>query len=173
MKFLNLIILTFLSFLTIGQEDWILYPKNNNSSINNKRYTSIINDTLPNFNRKIKKTDSLVNYITKDGFLLVNKDIRIDSLNKLLKKYGTYNLYSVQLSFSQETDVIKKLRKRFIELYPNEELYDEYNAPNIYLYAGKFYSRNDATLLKKQLEHSFENTMVVMKSFPLLESQFD
>jgi hypothetical protein len=77
----------------------------------------------------------------------------------------------VQLIVSQETQLIKDTRKNFIQNFPNETLYDEYIAPNIFLYAGKFHSKSDAVLLKKKMEDFFNNTMVVMKSFSLSAGQ--
>ena len=171
MRFFSLILLVSFSLLSYGQEDWILYQKHKESSITNNKKVSILNDSAPyNTTKSETKDSSVLNYITKNGFLTFKKDVRIDSLNNFLKKYGSYNLYSVQISFSQETDEIKKTRKKFIQSFPNEILYDEYTAPNIFLYAGKFYSRNDALILKRQLENSFDNTMVVKKSFSLIKS---
>ncbi len=77
----------------------------------------------------------------------------------------------MQLIVSQETQLMKDTRKNFIQNFPNETLYDEYIAPNIFLYAGKFHSKSDAVLLKKKMEDFFNNTMVVMKSFSLSAGQ--
>ena len=160
------------SLISSSQENWTLYPKEKKYFKDNNEKISILSDSIPIHSKKYKLNDtSSMSYITKNGFLTVDKDVRIDSLNNLLKHYGSYKLYSVQISISQDTDNIRKLRKKFIESHPNEILYDEYTAPNIFLYAGKFYSRNDAILLKKQLEPSFQNTMIVMKSFPIIKSQ--
>lgn len=174
MKIFSSIILISCCTLISSQENWTLYQKENIESTTNNEKVSILNDSFSNPIKKHQLKDtSSVRYITKNGFLSVNKDVRIDSLNNFLKEYGSYNLYSVQISFSQETDEIRKLRKKFIESHPNEILYDEYTAPNIFLYAGKFQSRNDAILLKKKLEHSFENTMIVKRSFPLTKPQIE
>ena len=45
-------------------------------------------------------------------------------------------------------------------------LFDEYIAPNIFLYSGKFQDYNNAVFSKMKLEEVFENTLVVRKSFP-------
>ena len=45
-------------------------------------------------------------------------------------------------------------------------LFDEYIAPNIFLYSGKFQDYNNAVFSKMRLEEVFENTLVVRKSFP-------
>ena len=88
-----------------------------------------------------------INYIAEKGFVVYNKDFRLDSLNKFLAENGKYKGYSIQLVVSQETQKSKKLEK-FIENFPEETLYDEYIAPNIYLYAGKFRKKHDAVYVK-------------------------
>jgi hypothetical protein len=45
------------------------------------------------------------------------------------------------------------------------EIFDEYIAPNIFLYSGLFQDYNQATLYKK-LEILFKNTLVVRKKIP-------
>jgi hypothetical protein len=45
-------------------------------------------------------------------------------------------------------------------------LFDEYIAPNMFLYSGKFQDYNNAVFSKMKLEEVFENTLVVRKSFP-------
>lgn len=118
------------------------------------------------------KVDQLIDtsqlkYINDLGFLLISKDERIDSLNKYLAKTGTFKGFSVQICVSQETDKIRNTRKSFVENFPSEFLYDEYIAPNIFLYAGKYYTKHDAISFKKKLEPFFDNTMVIAKDFPL------
>ena len=46
------------------------------------------------------------------------------------------------------------------------EIFDEYIAPNIFLYSGLFQDYNQATLYKKKLEIIFKNTLVVRKKIP-------
>ena len=50
--------------------------------------------------------------------------------------------------------------------FPKRTLFDEYIAPNIFLYAGKFQDYNSAELFKKELEKVFKNTLIVRKKFP-------
>ena len=50
--------------------------------------------------------------------------------------------------------------------FPERILFDEYKAPNIFLYAGKFQDYNSAELFKKELESVFKNTLIVRKKFP-------
>jgi hypothetical protein len=47
-------------------------------------------------------------------------------------------------------------------------LFDEYIAPNVFLYSGKFQDYNNAVFSKMKLEKVFGNTLVVRKSFPYL-----
>tara|TARA_B100000963_G_scaffold278697_1_gene247103 strand:- start:560 stop:1066 length:507 start_codon:yes stop_codon:yes gene_type:complete len=163
MKIIFIITLVIYSKIAICQEKWTLYPKgstNEGDKLINKQDSSIKykDSSLETFTFK-------KNYISGTGFLTISKDVRIDSLNKYLKDYEKNEFYSIQLSFSQETEMIKVLRKKFVEIFPDETLYDEYIAPNIYLYAGRFYSRNDAVFLKHKLDMEFENTMIVKKKF--------
>tara|TARA_B100000925_G_scaffold139354_1_gene104430 strand:+ start:97 stop:603 length:507 start_codon:yes stop_codon:yes gene_type:complete len=165
MKIIYVITLIIYSKIAICQEKWTLYPKNNTNEedtlINRQDYSTKYEDSSaePLIYKK--------NYISETGFLTTSKDVRIDSLNKYLKEYEKNDFFSIQLSFSQETEIIKILRKKFVEIFPDETLYDEYIAPNIYLYAGKFYSRNDAVFLKHKLDEEFENTMIVKKKFSI------
>jgi hypothetical protein len=46
------------------------------------------------------------------------------------------------------------------------EIFDEYIAPNIFLYSGLFQDYNQAALYKKKLEIIFKNTLVVRKKIP-------
>jgi hypothetical protein len=46
------------------------------------------------------------------------------------------------------------------------EIFDEYKAPNIFLYSGLFQDYNQAALYKKKLEIIFKNTLVVRKKIP-------
>tara|TARA_B100001287_G_scaffold245982_1_gene223663 strand:- start:2251 stop:2757 length:507 start_codon:yes stop_codon:yes gene_type:complete len=165
MKIIYVITLVIYSKIIICQEKWTLYPKNNTNekdTLIDKQDYSIKYEDSSTEPFKLKK-----NYISETGFLTISKDVRIDSLNKYLKEYEKNDFFSIQLSFSQETEIIKTLRKKFVEIFPNETLYDEYIAPNIYLYAGKFYSRNDAVFLKHKLDKEFENTMIVKKKFSI------
>ena len=50
--------------------------------------------------------------------------------------------------------------------FPEMILFDEYIAPNIFLYSGKFQDYNNAIFSKMKLGEVFENTLVVRKRFP-------
>jgi hypothetical protein len=154
-----------LALTSYGQEKWTLYPEKNDSI--KKANTIDLNDSL-----LIIQNDSIKpsSFISKKGYLKYNIDPRIDSLNNYLSRYGYYSGYTIQIIVSQETQKIREIRKRFTENFPKENLFDEYTAPNIFLYAGKFKVKNDAVLLKKELDEIFDNIMVVKKPF-LLNSE--
>ncbi len=137
-----------------SQEDWMLYPNN---------------DTLAKDSNVIKVYDTLnlkESYIQANGNLIINKDPEIDSLTNYLREKSVYKGYTVQIIVSQINSEIKDKRKIFIENFPDDFLFDEYNAPNIYLYAGKFYSKNEAYHFKEKITPIFKNTMVIPKEFP-------
>lgn len=164
----SILLLSILNFL--GQEKWTLYPEKPVSSSNDSITKSELpmdneNDSI-NSDISIKDTNK-TNYIRSKGAVNFNKDKRILKLNKYLAENGKYKGFAVQLSVSQENQKIKTLRKIFIENFPDELLFDEYIAPNIFLYAGKYQNKNDAFSLKKKLEPLFNNTMVVSKSFQI------
>ena len=152
---------------SFGQEKWTAYPKKKNI----KKSDSTLSKISFNEDSVEIEDTSKIDYISDRGHLVFVKDYRLDSLNKYLAKNGKFKGFTVQLIVSQETQLIKDTRKNFIQNFPNETLYDEYIAPNIFLYAGKFHSKSDAVLLKKKMEDFFNNTMVVMKSFSLSAGQ--
>jgi hypothetical protein len=150
-----------------SQDDWKLYPKKQTVDSLNIQSTK-----LPKTNKQdilLREnaiySDSLL-YLSNEGVLVENKDSKIDSVNNYLSKKGTYNGYTVQLYVSQKTDRIRELRKKFISNFPEMILFDEYIAPNIFLYSGKFQDYNNAVFSKMKLDEVFDNTLVVRKSFP-------
>lgn len=169
-KTLLLLFLLNVVLLSKGQDNWTLYPTNkqSDSSLKEKNNLSILNNSNDINSKTDQPIDSVkLSYLNKTGFLFIDKDERIDSLTRYLAKTGKIKGYSVQISVSQETEEIRNMRKLFVENFPTEFLYDEYTAPNIFLYGGRFYSKNDAISLKKKLEPIFYNTMVITKDFPL------
>jgi hypothetical protein len=152
-----------------SQNDWTLYPKKEAVDSLNIQSTelliSINHDSIKVLDTTY--TDSLY-YLSNEGVLVENKDSKIDSINNYLSKKGKYNGYTVQLYVSQKTDKVREIRKKFIFNFPEMILFDEYIAPNIFLYSGKFQDYNNAVFSKMKLEEVFENTLVVRKSFPYL-----
>ena len=153
-----------------SQENWILYPKK--ETLDSLKVKSLSNnENLTHDSLFFKKIDNqtninTINYITEIGSLVENKDSRIDSISNYISKNGTYIGYTIQIYVTQETSKIREVRKNFISNFPERTLFDEYIAPNIFLYSGKFKDFNRAELFKKELEEVFENTLVVRKNFP-------
>lgn len=152
------------------QENWILYPKKD--ALDSLKVKSLSNnDSLNPDSISFNKIDSqiniqTINYISKIGSLKENKDSRIDSIRNYIAVNGTYMGYTIQIYVTQETSKIREVRKNFISNFPEKTLFDEYIAPNIFLYSGRFKDYNRAELFKKELEEVFENTLVVRKNFP-------
>ena len=152
------------------QENWILYPKKD--ALDSLKVKSLSNnDSLNSDSVSFNKIDSqiniqTINYISEIGSLIENKDSRIDSIRNYIAVNGTYIGYTIQIYVTQETSKIREVRKNFISNFPEKTLFDEYIAPNIFLYSGRFKDYNRAELFKKELEEVFENTLVVRKNFP-------
>ena len=150
-----------------SQNDWTLYPKKEALNSLNLDSSELSKKTQKDLLSKVTAiyTDSL-RYISNEGVLLENIDSKIESINNYLSEKGTYNGFTVQLYFSQKTDEVREIRKKFITKFPDKILFDEYIAPNIFLYSGKFQDYNNAVFSKMKLDEVFENTLVVRKSFP-------
>jgi hypothetical protein len=146
------------------QENWRLYPKN--ESIDSISIINIIQKKIDSSGFLSPANTKDLSYINKVGSLIEHKDPRIDSLNNYISKHGKYNSFTVQLYVSQKNDEIRNSRKKFIRNFPEMEIFDEYIAPNIFLYSGLFQDYNQAALYKKKLEIIFKNTLVVRKKIP-------
>ena len=157
---LILLVLTNASTI-ISQDDWTLFPKKDTIKTDSSLF-----QTDSSYLSSITDTNSIKKYIYKEGELLLHKNNKIDSLLKYVKEHTNYKGYTVQLVVSQINSEIKEIRKKFIENFSDEYLFDEYIAPNIYLYAGKFYNRNDAYHFKEKISSVFQHTMVIPKGFP-------
>ena len=170
MKIFYLLIIVFLSTAFFSQENWMTYPeKNNIDSLEIKSAEQEIEEqtTIEESNNHTDSSKlNINNYISKKGSLIENKYFAFDSINSFLSNSGSYNGYTVQIYVSQETLKIRRVRKDFMINFPEQTLFDEYTAPNIFLYAGKFQDYNNAELFKKELEEVFKNTLIVRKQFP-------
>ena len=158
----------------LAQSSWTLYPKKD--SVTRKDSFVIVNSDSLMLDSSLskdfpkQKKDS-IHYISSKGHIIIHADYRVDSINSYISKRGKFNGYAVQLIVTQDTKKIREMRKTFTNLFPGEYLFDEYIAPNIFLYAGKYFSKNDAVILKNKLSAHFKNTMVVRKKFPLKHIQ--
>tara|TARA_B110001452_G_scaffold228472_1_gene203905 strand:- start:1055 stop:1567 length:513 start_codon:yes stop_codon:yes gene_type:complete len=146
------------------QENWRLYPKN--ESIDSISIINIIQKKIDSSGFLSPDNTKDLSYINKVGSLIEHKDPRIDSLNNYISKHGKYNSFTVQLYVSQKNDEIRNCRKKFIRNFPEMGIFDEYIAPNIFLYSGLFQDYNQAILYKKKMEVIFKNTLVVRKKIP-------
>ena len=175
MKKIWFLIFIYYSSFSYSQENWILYPKKEildslkvKSLSKESNKTKVYEDAIVfNMDSPIDSLKSLpVNYISDTGSLIENKDSRIESLINYISKHGKYKGYTIQIYVSQETVKIREIRSKFISNFPKKILFDEYVAPNIFLYSGKFKDYNKAELFKNELQKVFENTLIVRKYFP-------
>ena len=173
----NIILISFIFFHStlIGQNNWTLYPKKDTivekDSISIAKSDSLMSDSSITKEIPLKQKKDSIHYISSKGHIVIRADYRIDSINSYISNKGKFNGYAVQLIVTQDTRKIREMRKTFTNLFPGEYLFDEYIAPNIFLYAGKYFSKNDAVTLNNQLSAHFKNTMVVRKKFPLKHIQ--
>ena len=91
------------------------------------------------------------------------------------------NRKNLIIEFSKEYETIGKLheiqlkksgaRLKFIKAFPDTPIFDEYIAPNTYLFVGRYYDKNDAIAFQKTITSAFSNTMVIKKRIlpPLLK----
>ena len=171
MKIFYFIIFIFLSSTYISQEDWTRYPTKDQldslkiKCISQEKISNTILE-IPEVTINDTSFEIKTQYISEFGSLITNKNNRLDSLNNYLASYGKYSGYTVQIYITQETLKIRKIRKMFMTNFPERILFDEYKAPNIFLYAGKFQDYNSAELFKKELESVFKNTLILRKKFP-------
>ena len=146
------IILTLSLNVSIAQNEWTTYPPSIDSNSIEIKYDSALNEL---------KYNALNN---NNSQLIILKDKRIDLLEDKLKEEKKIVGFTVQLEVSQQTNVIKDARLKFIKAYPKHPIFDEYIAPNTYLFAGRFYDKNDAIAFQYKIKSAFINTMVIKKS---------
>ena len=173
----NIILISFIFFHStlIGQNNWTLYPKKDTilerDSVAIAKSDSLMSDSSITKEIPLKQKKDSIHYISSKGHIVIRADYRIDSINSYISNKGKFNGYAVQLIVTQDTRKIREMRKTFTNLFAGEYLFDEYIAPNIFLYAGKYFSKNDAVTLNNKLSAHFKNTMVIRKKFPLKHIQ--
>ena len=175
MKNIILILFIFFHSALLAQSNWTLYPKKDSivekDSVAIAKADSLMQDSTITEEIPLKQKKDSIQYISSKGHIVIHADYRIDSINSYISNRGKFNGYAVQLIVTQDTRKIREMRKTFTNLFPDEYLFDEYIAPNIFLYAGKYFSKNDAVTLNNKLSAHFKNTMVVRKKFPLKQIQ--
>ncbi len=130
---------------TLTNNDWRLYPSKQEGKL----------DTT-----KLLKPQQL-DYARPDGSVTIHQDNRIVGIGKQLKSSPYFYGYTLQLEVSQQKSTIKEARYKILKIKPDIELDDPYEAPNIYLYAGRFYDRISAYQFKNEIAKYFPNAIVV------------
>ena len=141
------------SMLFAQNSDWKIYKKSTDS------VTVVVkhNDT-------IKKE---LNYNGNLGNVTINQDPKIDSLTNKIGSKPFINGYTIQIEVSQQKSIIRDSRALFIRNNPDISLDEEYDQPNTYLYAGRFYDKNSAYKFKHQIKSDFPKAMVIQKKLNL------
>ena len=143
------------SQLCLCQDDWTTFPSEQNIDSN---IVDIYNED---------SIIKLLDYNDKLGNIYITKSSKIDSLINHLEDENTLIAYTIQIEVSQQTKLIEEARIKFIKKYPKEQIFDEYIAPNTYLYVGNFYDKNDAYAFKNEISKLFSNTIVIRKHMEL------
>ena len=143
------------SFIGHSQDsDWKTYKKKNNTVEPTKNQ---LNDT----------TKKELNYNGKEGNVSISQDSNIDSLTNQIGREPFINGYTIQIEVSQQKSIIRNSRSLFIRHNPDMPLDEEYDQPNTYLFAGRFYDKNSAYEFKKQIKSDFPDAIVIKKKMNL------
>ena len=141
----------FVSFSLFSQNrNWTLYPKK-------EVQLNVQKDTV----------QKELQFGTSSGKVNITQPSEIDSLQSALKREPFIYGYSVQIEVSQQKEVIKKARYRFLKAYPDVPLDQFYNQPNTYLYGGRFYDKNTAYEFKNKIKKYFPDAIVIRKKMDL------
>lgn len=127
--------------------DWRTYKKSSNTT----------NSSTIQQKDTIKKE---LNYNGKQGSVVIFQDPKIDSLTHNIGKKPFINGYTVQIEVSQQKSIIRDSRNLFIRNNPDISLDEEYNQPNTYLFAGRFYDKNSAYKFKHKINANFPDALV-------------
>ena len=88
--------------------------------------------------------------------ILTAKDIKQEISNIIqFKKEKNISGFTVQIEVSQQTNIIKDARLKFIKAFPDYPIFDEYIAPNTYLFVGRFYDKNNALAFQHKIKSKF------------------
>ena len=149
-----LIIVLSSSVIFAQETDWRTYKKSSHT-----KSSAVIeqNDTL-------KKE---LNFNGNQGNIIVSQDPKIDSLTNKIGKKPFINGYTIQIEVSQQKSIIRNSRYLFIRNNPDISLDEEYDQPNTYLFAGRFYDKNSAYKFKHKIKSDFPKAMVIKKKLNL------
>ena len=158
-KIVCLLIVLSSSVIFSQDTDWRTYKKSSNTTTSTAKQQ---NDT-------VKKE---LNYNGKQGSVIISQDPKIDSLTNKIGKKPFINGYTVQIEVSQQKSIIRDSRYLFIRNNPDISLDEEYDQPNTYLFAGRFYDKNSAYKFKHKIKANFPDALVIKKklSLPSLKS---
>ena len=154
------LIIVFSSSVIFSQEtDWRTYKKSSD--------TTVIDS--------VQKKDTIkkeLNYNGEKGSVVITQDPKIDSLTNKIGRYPFVNGYTIQIEVSQQNSIIRNSRSLFIRNNPDISLDEEYDQPNTYLFAGRFYDKNSAYKFKHEIKANFPDALVIKKklSLPSLKS---
>ena len=153
-KFNTTLLMLFSISCFLGQENWTVFPEKKDSR---QVVQTNLQPTLVDSSKKE------LNFNKLNGSVKVISDPRIEIIQNKLIDGGEMNGYTVQIEVSQQNNIIKDAKLKFIKAFPDESIFDEYIAPNTYLFVGKFYDKNDALHFKYKIRDLFPNTMVIKK----------
>ena len=154
-----LIIVLSSSVIFAQDTDWRTYKKSSNTK----------NSAVIKQKDTVKKE---LNYNENQGSVVVTQDLEIDSLTNKIGEKPFINGYTIQIEVSQQNSIIRNSRSLFIRNNPDISLDEEYDQPNTYLFAGRFYDKNSAYKFKHKIKANFPDALVIKKklSLPHLKS---
>ncbi len=158
-KIACLLIVLSSSVIFAQDTDWRTYKKSSNTT----------NSSAIQQKDTIKRE---LNYNGKPGSVVIFQDPKIDSLTNKIGKKPFINGYTVQIEVSQQKSIVRDSRNLFIRNNPDISLDEEYDQPNTYLFAGRFYEKNSAYKFKHKIKANFPDAIVIKKkmSLPPLKS---
>ena len=146
--------------LLIGLSSSVIFAQDTDWRTYKKSSKSLDTQQLDTIKREL-------NYNGKLGSVVISQDPNIDSLTNKIGKKPFINGYTVQIEVSQQKSIIRDSRYLFIRNNPGISLDEEYDQPNTYLFAGRFYDKNSAYKFKNKIRGSFPDALVIKKKLGL------
>ncbi len=153
-KIVCLLIVLSSSVIFAQDTSWRTYKKSSNTT----------NSVVIQQKDTVKKE---LNYNGKQGSVVISQDPKIDSLTDKIGEKPFINGYTVQIEVSQQKSIIRDSRYLFIRNNPDISLDEEYDQPNTYLFAGRFYDKNSAYKFKHKIKANFPDALVIKKKLSL------
>ena len=152
MKTAILSLCTIISLCSFAQDDnWMLYKNNTDTTSLTIQLDSV----------------KSLNYSLPEGNILIDQPSELDSLSSKRKNHPFIYGYTLQIEVSQQKTIIRNSRYRFIKNHPGIPLESDFESPNTYLYAGRFYDRFTAFQFKNEIKKTFPNAIVIKKKLDL------